>query len=53
MLHVLCNEVRGNPARVKNADLRHSSFTVAMQKRKKCKFASPVLNMLIEEFACV
>jgi hypothetical protein len=27
--------VRGNQARVKNADLRHSSFTVVMQKRKK------------------
>jgi hypothetical protein len=39
----LCNEVRGNQARVKNADLRHSSFTVVMQKRK---FASPVLNVL-------
>jgi hypothetical protein len=47
MLHVLCNEVRGNPVRVKNADLRHSSFTVIMQKRKKRKFASPVLNVLI------
>jgi hypothetical protein len=40
----LCNEVRGNQARVKNADLRHSSFTVVMQKRK---FASPVRNVLI------
>jgi hypothetical protein len=38
--------VRGNQARVKNADLRHSSFTVVMQKRKKRKFASPVLNVL-------
>jgi hypothetical protein len=46
-LHVLCNEVRGNQARVKNADLRHSSFTVVMQKLKKRKFASPVLNVLI------
>jgi hypothetical protein len=46
MLHVLCNEVRGNQAHVKNADLRHSSFTVVMQKRKKRKFASPVLNVL-------
>jgi plasmid maintenance system killer protein len=27
-------------------DLRHSSFTVVMQKRKKRKFASPVLNVL-------
>jgi hypothetical protein len=43
MLHVLCNEVRGNQARVKNADLCHSSFTVVMQKRK---FASPILNVL-------
>jgi hypothetical protein len=42
----LCNEVRGNQARVKNADLRHSSFTVVTQKRKKRKFASPVLNVL-------
>jgi hypothetical protein len=47
MLHVLCNEVRGNQARVENADLRHSSFTVVMQKRKKRKFASPILNVLI------
>jgi hypothetical protein len=39
----LCNEVRGNQARVKNSDLRHLSFTVVMQKRK---FASPVLNVL-------
>jgi hypothetical protein len=45
-LHVLCNEVRGNQARVKNADLRHSSFTFVMQKRKKRKFVSPVLNVL-------
>jgi hypothetical protein len=35
--------VRGNQAHVKNADLRHSSFTVVIQKRK---FASPVLNVL-------
>jgi hypothetical protein len=32
----LCNEVRGNQARVKNADLRHSSFTVVMQKTQIC-----------------
>jgi hypothetical protein len=38
--------VRGNQARVKNSDLRHLSFTVVMQKRKKRKFASPVLNVL-------
>jgi hypothetical protein len=38
--------VCGNQARVKKADLRHSSFTVVMQKRKKLKFASPVLNVL-------
>jgi hypothetical protein len=31
----LCNEVRGNQARVKNTDLRHSSLTGVMQKRKK------------------
>jgi hypothetical protein len=42
----LCNEVRGNQARVKNSDLRHLSFTVVMQKRKKRKFASPVLSVL-------
>jgi hypothetical protein len=41
--------VRGNQARVKKADLRHSSFTVVMQKRKKRKFASPVLNVLIKQ----
>jgi hypothetical protein len=35
--------------RVKNADLRHSSFAVVMEKCKKCKFASPVLNVLIWE----
>jgi hypothetical protein len=40
--------VCGNQARVKNADLRHSSFTVVMQKRKKRKFASPVLNVLTD-----
>jgi hypothetical protein len=38
--------VHGNQARAKNADLHHSSFTVVMQKRKKRKFASPVLNVL-------
>jgi hypothetical protein len=42
----LCNEVRGNQAHVKNTDLRHSSFTVVMQKRKNRKFASPVLIVL-------
>jgi hypothetical protein len=41
--------VRGNQARAKNADLHHSSFTVVMQKRKKRKFASPVLNVLRNE----
>jgi hypothetical protein len=40
--------VRGNQAHVKNADLRHSSFTVVMQKRKKRKFESPVLNVLTD-----
>ena len=35
--------VQGKQARVKNADLRHPSCTVVMQKRK-C--ASPVLNVL-------
>ena len=35
--------VRGNPARVKNADLRHPSCTVVMYRRK---FASPVHNVL-------
>jgi hypothetical protein len=46
MLHVLRNEVRGNQARVKKADLRRSSFAGVMQKRKKRKFMSPVLNVL-------
>ena len=36
--------VQGKQARVKNADLRHPSCTVVMQKRKS---ASPVLNVLI------
>jgi len=36
--------VRGNQARVKNADLRHPSCTVVMQRRKS---ASPVHNVLI------
>ena len=35
--------VRGNEARVKNADLRHPSRTVVMQRRKS---ASPVHNVL-------
>ena len=35
--------VQGKQARVKNADLRHPSCTVVMQKRKS---ASPVLNVL-------
>ena len=35
--------VEGKQARIKNADLRHPSCTVVMQKRK---YASPVLNML-------
>jgi hypothetical protein len=39
-------QVCGNQARVKNADLRHSSFTVIMQKCKNHKFASPILNVL-------
>ena len=34
---------QGKQARVKNADLRHPSFTVVMRKRKS---ASPVLNVL-------
>ena len=36
--------VQGKQARVKNADLRHPSCTVVMQKRKS---ASPVLNVLM------
>ena len=36
--------VQGKQARVKNADLRHPSCTVVIQKRKS---ASPVLNVLI------
>ena len=35
--------VQGKQARVKNADLRHPSCTVVMQKRKS---ASPFLNVL-------
>jgi len=35
--------LQGKQARVKNADLRHPSCTVVMQKRKS---ASPVLNVL-------
>ena len=35
--------MRGNQARVKNADLRHPSCTVVMQRRKS---ASPVRNVL-------
>ena len=40
--------VQGKQARVKNADFRHPSCTVVMQKRKS---ASPVLNVLKECFA--
>ena len=36
--------VRGYQVRVKNADLRHSSCTVVMYKRKS---ASPVHNVLM------
>ena len=39
---IKCN-VQGKQARVKNADLRHPSCTVVMQKRKS---ASPILNVL-------
>ena len=35
--------VRGNQVRVKNADLRHPSCTVVMERRKS---ASPVHNVL-------
>ena len=35
--------VRGNQARVKNADLRHPSCTVVIYRRK---YASPVHNVL-------
>jgi len=35
--------VRGNQARVKNADLCHPSCTVVMYR---CKSASPILNVL-------
>jgi len=35
--------VRGNQARVKNADLHHPSCTVVMYRRKS---VSPVLNVL-------
>jgi len=37
--------VRGNQARVKNADLRHPSCTVVMYRHKS---ASPVHNVLIK-----
>ena len=40
--------VQGKQARVKNADLRHPSCTVVMQKRKS---ASPVLNVLKRRYA--
>jgi len=40
--------VRGNQARVKNADLHHPSCTVVMKKRKS---ASPVHNVLIFKHA--
>jgi len=36
--------VRGNQARVKNAEVRHPSSTVVMHRRKS---ASPVHNVLI------
>ena len=36
--------MRGNQARVKNADVRHPSSTVVMHRRKS---ASPVRNVLI------
>jgi len=39
--------VQGKQKRVKNADLRHPSCTVVMQKGKS---ASPVLNVLIIYF---
>ena len=44
-LYVLHNKciVQGKQARVKNADLRHPSCTVVMQKRK---FAPSVLSVL-------
>ena len=41
--------VRGNQARVKNADLRHPSCTVVMQRRKS---ASPVRSVLKETLQC-
>jgi len=37
--------VRGNQARVKNADLHHPSCTVVMYRRKS---ASPVHNVLTQ-----
>jgi len=42
--------VRGNQARVKNADLRHPSCTVVMYKRKS---ASPIHNVLMCVCVCV
>jgi len=44
MYYVINSIVRGNQARVKNADLRHPSCTVVMYRRKS---ASPVHNVLI------
>ena len=43
MYCVINSIVRGNQARVKNADLRHPSCTVVMYRRKS---ASPVHNVL-------
>ena len=40
---------RRNQARVKNADLRHPSCTVVMQRRKS---ASPILNVLRASYTC-
>jgi len=40
--------VRGNQARVKNADLRHPSCTVVMYRRKS---ASPVIKVLNDHSA--
>ena len=43
MYCIIKSIVQGKQARVKNADLRHPSSIVVMQKRKS---ASPVLNVL-------
>jgi len=49
MHYVIKCIVRGNQARVKNADLRHPSCTVVMYRRKS---ASPAHNVLKPFWRC-